>query len=677
VEQALRFRVGADLTDAQRSIVGFAGRIGTSLAAAFSVGAAAALAKGFVQAGAEMETFENRLTVMMGSATEARARMGELFEFAAKTPFEVGQIVQAETTLRGFGAAAEELMPGLIDFAATTGADLSQSAIDIGKAWSQGATGLESDWGRVLRKQIELREGTNAAEMALDDFRVALTETLRDGAFAGGAERLSRTFSGMVSNLKDEWGRFQIQVSDAGLFDNVKGVLAETLDLIGQHREEIKSMASVTSTVLWSAFVRVGEAIAVGADGIAAMQLGVNLLVGPVAALGEAIIKATQPLRDAMIVMADHLGLPDAAQSAMWLDARIGDVRKSLGEAKANAMAFVSSFDPNGGALTGFRAFVAEAERTASEFDPESPAGKGRPAGAPGGDGGVGPTDEDLTKRFEAAQEFYARLRASRLDDFEAAKALRDAEMSELGAIWQESLISEERVADAKLIIEQNYHEELVRLTAAQDAIRERAHQDELDRIEREKQARIDTMRATLDAAASIFGTISDLIVGENERAERAQKTWAHASISIDTAVAAQKAFAQYGWPWGLIPMGAVIAQGIAQHVAVERAHQGGSFAIGDMAPDERDITIGGRRRRVLDQERVVVMNSQAARAAEAANASNGAGGAMSVELTVGRVTQREIMRTEQRSGTTIRSMIRALAPDGLTPGWSGAAPVA
>lgn len=677
MESSLRFRVGADLTDAQRSIVGFASRIGAGLAGAFSIGAAGALAKGFVQAGAEMETFESRLTVLMGSATEARARMAELFEFAASTPFEVSQIVAAETTLRGFGAAAEELMPGLIDFAATTGADLSQAAIDIGKAWSQGATGLESDFGRVLRKQVELREGTNAATMDLEDFRVALTETLNQGVFAGGAERLSRTFAGMVSNLQDEWSRFQIQVSDAGLFNNVKAVLGQTLDLIAQHRDEIKSLASTVSTVLWQSFVGVGTVIAVGLDGLKAWEVATYAVMGAATALGDVFLQATQPLRDAAILTADALGMPRVTQAALAADAKMLDIRRSLQAAQKDAVAFVQSFDPNASKLEDFRKFVADAEAMAAQLEPEAATGRTmKPAGATGGDG-KGAADK-YAADLAAAEAFHEELRQLQLDDFQQAEELRARDSIRLSDAYEAGLVTHEQALADNQLVWKRYYDTVAELTAESNRVLEQAHQEEMRRIEAERQERISMLYAQLDAASAVFTTISGLIEGESERAKNAQKAWAYASIAIDTAVGIQKAFAQYGWPWGILPAAAVTASGVAQAVAVSRAHQGGSFAIGDPAPDERDVVIGGRRRRVLAQEQAVVLNSQAARAAEAQNASNGAGmGGTSIELTVGRVTQREMFRAEERAGTILRRMVRSVTNYGLAPGWSGAAPVA
>ncbi|MFA9272129.1 MAG: hypothetical protein ACEQSX_15515, partial [Baekduiaceae bacterium] len=163
MENSLQFIVGADLTPFNRGIEGAVDRvIGLGkLAVGIGLGAVAAgigkVGIDSIKAASQMEGFEVMLGTMMGSSEDARARLDELFAFAASSPFNTDQIVDAEVTLRGFGAAAEDVLPGLVDFAATTKADLSQAAIDIGKAWNQGAAGLESDKAKILRSHIELR----------------------------------------------------------------------------------------------------------------------------------------------------------------------------------------------------------------------------------------------------------------------------------------------------------------------------------------------------------------------------------------------------------------------------------------------------------------------------------------------------------------------------------------
>ena len=290
----------AGFTRGMNQIEGIAGKTGQRLAGIFSgpmaaltgalsVGGIVALGKGFLDAGAEMETFETRLGTLMGSTSEAKARMQDLYQFAAVTPFNTAQVVGAEVTLRGFGASATDIMPGLIDLAAVMGMDLPQAAIDMGKAWNQGAAGMESDGAKVLRTMMQQRSSVDLTKMKIEDFRKVLIETLDTGAFAGGAARMSTTFKGLVSNLEDSWAGFQRQVADAGLFDNVKEGLALTLDGINANTAASKEWAQIISDDIWFGVKGIAYTLAVATTGVNALRLGFNFMLAP---LADAVILA-------------------------------------------------------------------------------------------------------------------------------------------------------------------------------------------------------------------------------------------------------------------------------------------------------------------------------------------------------------------------------------------------
>lgn len=684
LSDSLRFRVGADFSDANRSLTTFARSAGAAVAGAFSLGAAARLTQAFVEAGSEMETFESRLTTLMGSAAEARARMQELFQFAATTPFELNQVVAAETTLRGFGAAAEELMPGLIDFAATTGADMSQAAIDIGKAWSQGATGLESDFGRVLRKQIELSTGVNATTMELEDFRQALLDTLGNGIFAGGADRLSRTFAGMMSNLRDEWSRFKLAVSDAGLFNNVKGALSVTLDLIGDNREALGEMASFTSDVLWQSFRAFAEVVGVAATGIRGIQIGLALAAGPAADLAAAIIEFYEPVRRMAIMFADRLGLDKVTVAMLKLDGSMGAARSTLEGIRDRSVEFVRGAMDAKTPLEEVRDLLQAAEDAASGMADEiDRVGDGGPDGKGGGDGGggkppkppKGPTEEELA----AARAYIDELNA--LDDTreERIRALYEERAWKLIELNEKGLLTEQDYADGVVAIYQERDSALARLEEEGRAFRQELHEETLRQIEAEKRERLASFQTQVGAFSQMMHSMTSLLQAQGEKAKGIHKAFAIASIIIDTAMGIQKAFAEYGWPGGILPAAAVSAEGTVQTAAVLQAHQGGAFAIGGPTPDEVDLSVGGGRRRVLRGEVVSVGNTQVARKMADANATNGAsmGGTAVLNLTIGRAAQREVIRGEARYGEYLRGFVRGVNRDSFAAGWSGAGVIA
>ena len=322
----------AGFSRGMNQIEGIAGKTGQRLAGIFagpmaaltgalSVGGIVALGKGFLDAGAEMETFEVRLGTLMGSTSEAKARMKDLYEFAAVTPFNTAQVVGAEVTLRGFGASAEAIMPGLIDLAAVMGMDLPQAAIDMGKAWNQGAAGMESDGAKVLRTMMQQRSSVDLTKMSIEDFREVLVDTLNTGAFAGGAARMATTFKGLVSNLEDSWAGFQRQVADAGLFDNVKELLAGVLDYINQNQEATKEWAKVVSDDLWVGLKAVGYVVAGVVDssrGILMMWRGLGV------AVDDSVV--------AMLGMSEY-----AARTAIAIDEMTGDSAQMLKDQQALA----------------------------------------------------------------------------------------------------------------------------------------------------------------------------------------------------------------------------------------------------------------------------------------------------------------------------------------------------
>lgn len=236
--------------------VGTALKVGAAAMTAASAGFAA-IGVGAVRAGSDMEGFETRLTVLMGSAGEAKGRLDELFRIGSTTPFELPGLIEAEVNLRALGVNAEKTLPMVMDFAGAMGVDLASAAVEVGRAMQFGAGAVETISGRALRAQVELRTGADALKMSTTEFREAMVETLTDpdGIFAGGTEKLAATFDGMLSNLSDAFFKFSKDVGEAGLFDVAKETLREVLALIGNNADGIKVLATVVSEGLGKALL--------------------------------------------------------------------------------------------------------------------------------------------------------------------------------------------------------------------------------------------------------------------------------------------------------------------------------------------------------------------------------------------------------------------------------------
>ena len=94
-------------------------------------------------------------------------------------------------------------------------------------------------------------------------------------------------------------------------------------------------------------------------------------------------------------------------------------------------------------------------------------------------------------------------------------------------------------------------------------------HQDKLIAI---RKSGINTQ---LSATADLFGSLSQLMDGGNKKMMKLSKAFSAAQVVINTAQGVSKAFAQYGWPAGIVPAAAIAASGAAQLASIASAESG------------------------------------------------------------------------------------------------------
>ena len=276
------------------TLMGMAASAASKIVSAFTK-SFSAVTKGGIAAGAQMEGFETRLKVLMGSSAAAKERLDELFQIGSTTPFELPGLIEAEVNLRALGVNAEKTLPMVMDFAGAMGVDLASAAVEVGRAMQFGAGAVETISGRALRAQVELRTGADALKMSTEEFREAMVRTLTDpeGIFAGGTEKLAATFDGMLSNLQDAFFKFKKDVGDAGLFDTAKETLRAMLELIDQNADGLRVMANVIS------------------DGIVRGLFGslklAGLLLDSFLAAGAAIMQIAQKYTEVVLAFSDVL----------------------------------------------------------------------------------------------------------------------------------------------------------------------------------------------------------------------------------------------------------------------------------------------------------------------------------------------------------------------------------
>ena len=206
-----------------------ASTLGKGLASAAKIGAAAiasvgaglvALGRIGVDYNAQIESYTMGLTTLLGTAEEANKVIKNIKEDAAKTPFDVAGLVQANQLLIGAGVSAEnarETILALGDAVSATGggnnelsrmaANLQQiknvgvaSAIDIKQFAMAGINiyKIMADYLGVTTEEVK------DLQINYDDLSAALIKAASAGGiYEGAMQRQSKTFKGLVSTLKD------------------------------------------------------------------------------------------------------------------------------------------------------------------------------------------------------------------------------------------------------------------------------------------------------------------------------------------------------------------------------------------------------------------------------------------------------------------------------------------
>lgn len=237
------------------------GGVATQLAG-MAVGAVKDVASAMIDGNAEFEKYTVQFGVLLGGAENAQKRLKELAEFGAATPFDLPEIVRADKVLQSFGLHAEDAakrfgMSGTQmrtvagDVAAGTGASFEDIARYIGQ-FSAGQTGMVlsrfEELGIVTRKELGAMglEFAKSGELVtpVDDAMDVLLVAMQ-GKFGGMMDAQSKTFGGMMSNMRD-WVGNAMRTLGAPIFDVVKENLGGLLTLLSspQAKQAMSDLAS-------------------------------------------------------------------------------------------------------------------------------------------------------------------------------------------------------------------------------------------------------------------------------------------------------------------------------------------------------------------------------------------------------------------------------------------------
>ena len=194
----------------------------------FAFGGLIAGFRSAIETSMQFEAVKVRLNSMFGSVRAGEQAFRKFNQVAATTPFTLTDVVEAGAALKAFGTNAEEMIKPTADLAAFMGVTATEAAQALGRAFAGGAGAADILRERGILQLIRDTKGIeDLSKMTLPEFRKALEETLLDPSvgIAGATDRLSKTLTGMVSNMADAFTRMKAAIGD---FIDMKGVI-ETL----------------------------------------------------------------------------------------------------------------------------------------------------------------------------------------------------------------------------------------------------------------------------------------------------------------------------------------------------------------------------------------------------------------------------------------------------------------
>ena len=206
----------------QEAMIGAARRIGEAFVemAEKAVRGVEQIVQAGVEFNAKMEKYQTGLTTLLGTEQEAAAVMAQIRSDAARTPFDVDSLTQANQMLISTGMSASDARNDVLNLAnaiAATGggsAELSRMAANMQQVKNVGkATAMDirqfamagiNIYGLLADATGKTTEEVKDMEVSYELLSYALEKAAASGGkYEGAMEAQSQTFNGRLSTLKD------------------------------------------------------------------------------------------------------------------------------------------------------------------------------------------------------------------------------------------------------------------------------------------------------------------------------------------------------------------------------------------------------------------------------------------------------------------------------------------
>ncbi len=249
------------LSDAQKRVKAFSESIKAGVQTAMKIGAAVAAAgaavggyvlKTGIGYNQQMDDYTANMQTLLGGVDKAEAKIKELSDMAAKTPFELPTLADATQTLLAFGVKAEDstgILKSLGDISLGNASKLETLTRSYGKMSSTGKVTHENvqmmiDAGfnplnliaeRNHMTMESLYEALSDGKVPFDELTWAIKKaTSEGGQFYNGMETASKTLTGRLSTLKKNWRAFLALLTKPAYETLRDTVLPSAIDMVNK-----------------------------------------------------------------------------------------------------------------------------------------------------------------------------------------------------------------------------------------------------------------------------------------------------------------------------------------------------------------------------------------------------------------------------------------------------------
>lgn len=235
-------------------------QLGTTIAAAFSVGALISFGKQIVDVTAKFEKLGVMLNTALGDKSQAQKALKQIEQFASKTPFSVEELTESYIKFinRGIKPSMKE-MTAIGDLASSQGKSFEELTQGILSAAGGQFDMLRSSMGitsKVMGDKVTLTfkgftQTVNNTTRGITDAIVAFGQM--DGVM-GGMDAISETLTGKLSNLGDAWDRLLNTIGTGG-----GGAMKAALDVLIEFLDKLPNIVDQAFKPMEIAFERLSD----------------------------------------------------------------------------------------------------------------------------------------------------------------------------------------------------------------------------------------------------------------------------------------------------------------------------------------------------------------------------------------------------------------------------------